>query len=322
MRLQKYPVWLLGSFLLSVMMAVAGFYLALGNRIEAGRGVAECLEQKTLAVKNRSPRLIILSGSNAHFGFSARRLSEKYGVESVNASAHAGLGIDYILDYGSRFFAAGRLFVLPLEYELYGKPGAGPPYQHQVMGFDAAYFHSMAPGRKLDFFAQISLDDRVTFLRNVIHPYTRNDIGGYQARTLNAWGDETNNSVLERTSEHLRAATRRLPAKYYIDEAAWSALAAFVQRATASGSRVVLAYPNIYAKSLDMDLNRDFFATLIAKASRLGVPIIGRPEDSRFNADVAFDTYYHQTSDGQARSTDRLMSALKESGEFKAGASL
>jgi hypothetical protein len=312
MRIQMYPAWLLVGALFTVAALVGGLYLSFDNRLEDGRWVAECLEKKSQAVLNRSPKLVILSGSNALFGFSARRLSEKYDIESVNAAVHAGLGIDYMLHYARRYFAPGRLFVLPLEYELYGKTSSEAVYQYQVIGFDPGYFLSLPLSQKLDFAMQLSIYDRARLLLARIFPYPRNDIDGFQSRTLNSWGDETKNENTDRKPAMLARLRAKRSAKYAINEAAWDELVAFARDADAAGSRVVLAYPNIYVKAIDFDLNRRFFVELEEKAAKRGIPIIGHPNDSVFNEEFAFDTIYHQNSLGQTVATDRLYKDLVE----------
>ena len=314
MRLHLYPAWSFVGVLLVFTVAISSLTFSLGNRIESGRWVAECLEKKTQAILNRSPTVVILSGSTALFGFSAKRLSEEYGVESVNAGVHAGLGLRYILDYGRKGFAKNRIFVLSLEYELYGKTNSDAAYLYQVIGFDPGYFRAMSLSRKIDLVRQISLADRARLLFASIRPYPRRDIDGYQSRTLNAWGDETNNTVSNTPHDNLLKLRNAAPKKYSNNESAWAEIEAFVSDAKQAGARVIITYPNIYAKALDVDLNRGFFSELEARAFNLDIPIIGHPKDSTFDDDAAFDTIYHQNSIGQSRSTDQLILALKKNG--------
>ncbi len=311
---RAYLAWLAGGAILVTAISLASIYLLLGSQMEPGRWAAECLEKKAQAVSIHSPDVVILAGSNAHFGFSAQRLSELHGIKTVNASVHAGLGVNYILPYGRQFFAPGRLFVLPLEYELYGRTSAESAYRYQVIGFDPSYFHAMSLRQKLAFVVRMSPVDRIRFLKQNIRRTPRNDTSGYQSRTVNAWGDETKNMLSERPDLILTKLHRTPTKKYVINDDVWAEITQFIHDARAAGSRVVLAQPNIYDKALDIQLNRDFFMKLEEKAALLGVKMVDRPGENVFGDDLAFDTFYHLNTEGSAKSTDRLAEALKRSG--------
>lgn len=255
-------------------MLIAAFILiftmvfSLGSKPEGGRWVAECLAKKSASIEQKSPKLVILSGSNSLFGFSAKRLSEKYGIESVNASVHAGLGLDYILYYARTHIAPGRVFVLPLEYSLYGKPSSSGAYLYQVVGFDPNYFRQLDLLKKAEFISQIPMIDRARFLRSAVAPETKNQTGGYQSKTLNDWGDETANSLENRTSSMLFSVTKNKPQKYSINDAAWGELELFVKNVKAAGGKVLLAYPNIYEGSIDLKTNDEFIKDLNLRAAK------------------------------------------------------
>lgn len=311
---RAYLAWLGSGALAVAAISLASIYLLLGSQMEPGRWAAESLEKKALAVSTRSPDVVILSGSNAHFGFSAQRLSELHGIKAVNASVDGGLGVNYILHYGRQFLVPGRLFVIPLEYELYGRTSMESAYRYQVIGFDPGYFHAMSPRQKLTFAARMSPADRLRFLKQTVRPMPRNEVNGYQSRTVNAWGDETKNRLSDRPDSILTKLHRTSTKKYTFNDDVWAEITQFVQGAHAAGSRVVLAQPNIYEKAFDLSLNRDFFAQLERKAAALGIKIVDRPGDSVFGDDLAYDTFYHLNSVGSAKSTDRLAKALKLSG--------
>jgi hypothetical protein len=311
---RAYLAWLGSGALAVAAISLASIYLLLGSQMEPGRWAAESLEKKALAVSTRSPDVVILSGSNAHFGFSAQRLSELHGIKAVNASVDGGLGVSYILHYGRQFLAPGRLFVIPLEYELYGRTSMESAYRYQVIGFDTGYFRAMSLRQKLAFVVRMSPADRIRFLKQNIRRTPRNSVNGYQSRTVNTWGDETKNTLSDRPDSTLTKLHRTATKKYTIDDDVWEEITQFVRDAHAAGSRVVLAQPNIYEKALDVPLNRDFFTQLEGKAAALGITIVDRPGDSAFGDDLAYDTFYHLNTDGTAKSTDRLAKALTLSG--------
>lgn len=314
MTFRTYLRWLACSALLMIGLAVAGVYASLGNKVESGRWVAECLAKKSQAVHEREPQLILLAGSNAFFGLSARRLSEHYGVQTVNAGVHAGLGLTYILDYGKRFIRPGRLFVLPLEYELYAEHNGAEALRYQIIGFDADYLRRMSPLKQLQFALSFSIVDRFRHLRVKLRPYPRNDTTGYQSRTVNTWGDETANRLELRTAGMLEIVRQTPRAQFSIGLSAWGDIESFVADVRRQGGQVALMFPNIYAPAFDADSNRAFVRELRERAAQLSVPLIGDPLANTFDESLAFDTQYHQNSNGQSISTDRLYADLVDAG--------
>lgn len=313
----KFIAWTLLGFFAGVIFILTPLFLSFNSRPEAGRWVYECLQKKNAAVQQIQPKLIILSGSNSLFGFSAERLTKKYGVPAVNAAIYAGLGMNYILYYGKKYIAPGRIFVLPLEYELYSNPGssASEAYLYQILGFDPAYFASMSLVDKTKFLIEIPWTDRLRILKNLFRPKPRNDIEGYQSRTLNAWGDETNNMPDNRNPIAVTKVTMsQVKLRFSLDEDAWDAIAKFVLDVRLGGGDVVLTYPNIFSNYLDTEINSEFFADLARRANEINVKFVGSPDAARFDESLLFDTYYHQNTVGQAKSTDRLYEDLLATG--------
>lgn len=296
---------------LALCAAVGSFIITLGIPHESGRWVNECLTIKKAATVKHDPKIIILSGSNSLFGFSAERLTNMHGVKAVNAAVHAGLGIDYILHYGRQHFGAGRTFVLPLEYQLYGQRKlANGALLYQIGGYDPHYFWHLSLTDKLITIGEITPMDRVRLFKNFLSAVPRSE-DGYQSKTLNAYGDETANTVASRTNAMAAKVKAEAPAAYSHDEAAWQAIAKFSTEAKAAGIEVVLTYPNIYSGALDTKLNEHFFRELAVRANRIGLRVVGTPQGSAFNDEAIFDTSYHQNTQGQIRSTDRLIRELR-----------
>lgn len=317
--LHKFVAWTLLGFFVGAILLSTSLLLSFNSRPEAGRWVYECLQKKNAAVQQIHPKLIILSGSNSLFGFSAERLTKNYGVPTVNAAIHAGLGPNYILDYGKKYIAPGRIFVIPLEYQLYGNPSSptNAAYLYQVVGFDPAYFASMSPVEKVKFAIEIPWIYRGRLLKARFSPSPRNDINGYQSRTLNAWGDETANTLDNRNEIAVTNITMsRVKDRFFVGEEAWDAIAKFVLDVRLGGGDVVLTYPNIYSSYLDTKINSEFFADLARRAKEINVMLVGNPDAARYDEPLLFDTEYHQNTVGQTKATDRLYEDLRAAGIF------
>jgi len=114
-------------------------------------------------------------------------------------------------------------------------------------------------------------------------------------------------------SAMLAAVQATKPYTYSHGARAWQQIAAFAADARRSAARVVIAYPNIYYKAVGRHNGR-FLTELERRASELGIPTIGRPHDYEFGYDLAFNTSYHQSQQGQQLSTERLYRDLAAAG--------
>jgi len=318
-KARSFFVWASLGVFTGAIFLFTSLALSFNSHLEAGRWVYECLQKKNNAVQQIQPKLVILSGSNSLFGFSAKQLTEKHGVPSVNAAIHAGLGPNYTLNYGKKYIAPGRIFVLPLEYQQYGKPSSAgnAAYLFQVVGFDPAYFWGLSIIEKIRFTIEIPMADRLRLLKYkfIASPRIENDAYHYQSKNLNAWGDETTNTIANRTATmvaKVNAAAKK--EKFFIDKDAWNAIEQFVRDVRAGGGDVVLTYPNIYTKYLDTQFNKDFFAELAHRAKTIDVKLVGDPDASKYDEPLLFDTQYHQNTIGQALATERLYKDLRTAG--------
>jgi hypothetical protein len=316
MKIKNYLLWVTAGLFIAGALMVFSIIFSLGSHLEPGRWVAECLQKKSILVARHNPRLVILSASNALFGFSARTLSEKYNTPTVNLSVHAGLGPNYILDYGRRFIEKDRIFVLPLEYELYTHPSHENAFIFQVAGFDVEYFWRMPLKQKISFITSLRMMDRFRLLRYKIQNTTavETTVYMYDSKNLNDYGDETANKPENITPSMHKKALRKAKGNYIIDESVWDEISQFTHDVEAAGGQVILTYPNIYEGALDMNESFKFFSDLRNRAQRLGVKLVGDPKEATFDQDRAFDTTYHQNTLGQAISTDRLYSDLHHAG--------
>lgn len=63
-----------------------------------------------------SPRIIIVGGSNAAFGFNSERLEKELDINVVNTSIHASVGLKFSLQTASDYACSGDIIVIIPEY--------------------------------------------------------------------------------------------------------------------------------------------------------------------------------------------------------------
>jgi hypothetical protein len=281
--------------------------------LEPARWVHEALTIKAqIAAETRHPQILVVAGSNALFGVSAKTIQDHYGIPATNLAVNAGLGRDYILAYARTLMKPGDLVVLPLEYELYETENFETTLAYQLLAHDRAYYAALPPMDKLRLLANIRIADWLKFAGNRIVP-DRKLTSGYQARTLNERGDETNNVKGTVAPELREKLTRQTVRRFEPTPEAIAALKAFDDYARSIDARTVLAFPNFLAASFDAT-TYELAATLRRSAVQAGLIFVGQPDDRLFDLEHAHDTVYHPNNEGQISSTNILMKQLREAG--------
>ncbi len=108
--------------------------------------------KKSLPMLNKHGKVVILSGSNAFFGFKAN-LFEKYtGLPTVNMAVQGSLGISYMLYYIKPHLQKGDIIILPLEYTVLLSNSVNNFISAQVSyAFGLDYLNSLPIQQKLEY---------------------------------------------------------------------------------------------------------------------------------------------------------------------------
>ncbi len=279
-----------------------------GTQIAAGQWLRECLSIKiAIAEKLPHPKIIILGGSNALFGFSAAQLEKELQAPAVNMAAHAGLGLDYILYTGKKVAQPGDVVILSLEYELYEDAKAGYARDFQVLTADQQYLHDLSFVERWNFLMSIPPREWWELTKARIKPERYEGI--YHTSDLSDRGDETNNQPSAADMVRGTYLADVPPRRYRASRTALRHILAFAHEAR--GVRVVVVYPNIIENALGEKINNAFFDRIQTTLERNGIEILGRPSDFAFDRGRVFDTVYHQTRIGQEISTHKLATLLQ-----------
>jgi hypothetical protein len=306
--------WLAGFFL-TVAAVIAG-WVALpmatsGARLGVNRWIHEGLTLKLAAAAAREGAVLLLGGSSVHFGMSARRLEAQLGRPAVNIGQHAGLGRPYILSYGVAAAKPGDLVVLSLEYNLWGAETSRSTRNYFVLAHDIDYLYSRRPLTLLEFVAGVAWSEWRDLLLARLDPTTAEwpAGAGYQPATIDAWGDEIGNT---------RPVSARPPAlddpagmRFAIDDDAIDEVVAFRDRVVREGGEVAIAFPGLLRRHFAAEVNRDFYARLVARLDAERFTVLDTPDAAVFDADCLYDYAYHPLRACTEARTDRLAAALR-----------
>ena len=262
-----------------------------------------------------SPKLVVISGSNATMGIDMATLGRSLSIRAFNFGLSASDGPGLQSFEAAKILKPGDAVLMPLEYLAYDY---GRPQDSLV---DTVY----ACG--LDYWQSLALDEKLFYVM-AAKPW----------RLFDAMMFERNRAVVARTaaeaaveagplgqdlSEAMPAPARvppgvQQPIAIRFDPASPGvhAIANFVHAAQQRHVAVFATWPN----TLMFPEYRDSpeFAKILDFYRVLGVQMIGRPEDAMFPQAMMGDTLYHLNRAGIALRTERLVRNLGQDPAFNA----
>ena len=279
----------------------------IGAPTASSRWDARALDEKArLAAARDGPRLLVLGGSSAHYGFNCAIIEARVGMPCVNLAVHAGLRLRYELDYVRRVARRGDILLLAFEYQVYDEAGAFDPVMiDYVMARDPRYL------------ATLSLPALARFSLSVDEPRLIEGLAARVARPLgidtrdttpqfDRDGDELHNQVAARSAIMLAKLRQEGPVHSLVQRNAptpyaVNLLTAIAEWCRTHGVELWATYPATVRYAVyDSAATRSTLARIAALYASLGVPMLERPEDLFWPADDFFNSAYHPTAEATA----------------------
>ncbi|MDR3442124.1 MAG: hypothetical protein P4L65_03815 [Legionella sp.] len=261
--------------------------------------------KKELPKLKQHNKIIVLSGSNAFYGFRTE-LFEKYtGRPTINMAIQGSLGISFMLYYIKPVLQRGDILILPIEYGVLLSNN-----NHNYISAHVSYAFG------LDYFKTIPLSERIEYLRALKSNYfndslKRRVIGApsfpllHLERCVNSNGDMICNESTEESKVglHKLLINQGPQDRLFInpdneelpDYASLKIVSNFLSWAKDNGVTVVGTYPN----SVDF-LIKDKALVKKIKSWYLnhGQIFIGESSESFFQENMMYDTIYHLNAEG------------------------
>lgn len=262
-----------------------------------------------------SPKLVVISGSNATDGIDMESLAQALSIHAFNFGLSASFGPGFQSFEAAKILKPGDAVLMPLEYLAYDY---GRPQDSLV---DAVY----ACGR--DYWQSLALDERLFYVM-AAKPWRLIDAMLFErrkkvvARTAAQASDDAGRFG-QRLSEAMPAAARSLsgvqqPLAIRFDPASPGvrAIGNFIRAAQQHHVAVFATWPNTllfpeYRGNPELAKIRAFYDSF-------DVPVIGRPDEAMFPHALMGDTIYHLNRAGIAVRTTRLARSLAENPAFSA----
>ena len=315
----RYFTGLVAGFLLVFGATVAAFYLNLGVPSGLSSWTFELTQKKrALAAQASSPKLLIVGGSATLFGISAKEIECETGYRSINLANHAALGPTYMLREAQRAAKSGDTVLLAFEYELYDfgkveRVGTDSLQVDYIVSRDPDFFRSLLPMEKWNVFMLTPNERLLQGLENRVWPEAPRDMGVYDVRYVNDWGDQTHHAEAERPAQRNSIAQKKscLSSGLPKQPKAFASIKSFCEWAQARQIRVLATYPNLCDQpEYHLPTAMRTAKTIRDSFSALNVPVIGDYTDSLLPVEQFFDSHYHLTEEAALARTRRLIPQL------------
>lgn len=262
-----------------------------------------------------SPKLVVISGSNATLGIDMESLGRVLSIRSFNFGLSASDGPGFQSFEATKILNPGDAVLMPLEYLAYdyGRPQDSLVDTVYACGRD--YWQSLSPDERLFYVMAAKpwrLADAIVFERNK----------ALMDRTAGAATVEAGR-LGQNLDEAMPAADRtppgvQQPLAIRFDPASPGvrAIAKFIREAQRRHIAVFATWPNTllfpeYRGNPELAKIRAFYESL-------DVPVIDSPEDAMVPQSLMGDTIYHLNRAGIAIRTERLAQSLAQNSAFNA----
>ncbi len=277
--------------------------------------INECYKKKLSYARSvKGKKIIIASGSNAHFGINTAQIEKAFSTPSVNLAVQAGLGVKYILHKVKEVAKPGDIIILPLEYSVYFQESEGIGMNTMYfLSYDKPFIRQLSLEEQFYIFVSLTPFDFARSLKNLIYPPREPAPGGvYTSQTLNKNGDETFKSG-HKAERFRNLGDTQAPASYSFNNYGCNQIIEFSRWGKENNVAIILTFPNtvtlpgFYTREYSL-----FFNSLSKHFKDNGLTVLGHPTDYLFPVEYFYDTTMHLNTEGAAIRTRQLIRQLKK----------
>jgi len=256
-----------------------------------------------------SPRILIIGGSEAHYGLSAKIFEAETGLPAINLATHAGLSWRAHVRNTRALIRPGDIVVFSVNY--------ARMIETAPRDLEVRYWRRRDPWAVFDYpVAHWRFFIGGDVLGEILRAPGEARIRGWlrRARAITPRGDETRNRVEgDRDQSALRAIRKSGGTPPFDPRSPGLADILLLQDAAqAEGARFYAVFPGQLERRRYRDeawqaANLRPLAELLREA---GVETLNAPEDALLPIDLMYDTIYHPTDAGRRRITRPAAEAL------------
>jgi hypothetical protein len=263
------------------------------------------IDAKLKAVaRSASPKIVIISGSNALYSIDAGQMSRELQRPVVNAAVHFGLAL-HMMERVAPLLKAGDTVFLPLEYEQYSLPFTFGEVEacYRLFNFYKAptwtlawYLSFLGCSIKSSNLEYAIRRDRYGIVHPTPDPFS----------VISSVGDRTDNSPdTAKGSGHWNMNPPEAA------ELSQPRLEEDIRAMQKAGARVVVTFPVQPSDSVWGQVLQEWDDSLKRWTRRVGVELVSNPQDHLFASSCFYDTPYHLHSGCRPRNTEIYVEALR-----------
>jgi hypothetical protein len=287
-----------------LLLTVIGVLLPPTPRASTSHMFAK-LKMDSLLRHVKSPRLILVGGSNISLSINSQLLKDSSGLNPINTGISWDIGLLYMFDNTLRYVKEGDIVVASMEYNQF--------FNNVIFGgedlvrtiFDVSpkeFFHlrfgqlyNIAP--HIPYYAFSKFNPRE-------YLFTRDPSEIYDRNATNQYGDNC---------KHWNLASRKVrpiePLPLALNEYALNILSRFESDIRHKGARLYLTFPALQQTSFELEKKK--IKSIEKELRKRNLLLIGTPERYVIPDTLIFDTPYHLTKTGVDRRTRLLIEDLK-----------
>lgn len=274
--------------------------------------VKNCIEKKEkIAAKIKTKKIIFASGSNTLFGIRTRDIQKTLNIPCVNMGTHIDL-YDYLLYRVKKSAKKGDIIILPLEYEFYEYDGKYSQLKSfYIRTYDRQYFYNQPVSEQLYNVFNTNFFDLINSIREVITFRNLETDSGYNSKTLNKNGDETNNIGIH--IDKIKVKLFKLSDNQFRITFGLKLLSDFNKWCKNNGIIMYITYPSLlYSPEYYTNSYKDYFDNLNEFLKNNNIRTLGTPYDFIYPDRYFYDAKYHLNSDGMTLRTNRLIQLMRD----------
>ena len=288
-----------------VVPAIVFFLLPAKPRAKTSLLFAE-IDKDSLLVNTKSPRIIFVGGSNLSFGLNSQMIRDSLGLNPVNTSIHASLGLIYMLDHTRQYIREGDIVVVVPEYDhFYGNYA----YGHEELlrtALDVPSSKGLLQLRKPQIIEIIPFLPNYIRTKMIPSEYVSFTPDKFYSRTsFNQYGDV--NAHWNEPSQKVKPYAQ-LTGPF--NKTMVTELENFEQLVTDKKGQFFISFPGIQAATFENQADQIHQVEKALKESKV-FNFLGTPEQYKMPDSLLFNTPYHLIRKGVNRRTELLIKDLR-----------
>lgn len=296
----KSAFFALGVGILSVVLII--FKVS----TETAYSVLFHLKNEKLAQVSKKPKLIIIGGSNARYGFDSQFLEQKLGRPVINAAITYHQGLSYYLDWTKLYLKAGDYVLISPEYALTSsKEGLYGSDKLLEVAYKNEHLGNYLLNNPKIMFTQLKQGHYI--LNQSIENLTKKGADKQMLLTSHNENGDAINCIGK--SKHF-VATKvdfEKPSREYYD-----LLNQYAAYCRSKNIKVFISYPPVRMGSITMKTAPQ--EILVQSRNNLdNLVLLNTPESTIYPDNYFFDSSYHLNEEGKKLHTSRVYMDMAES---------